>query len=194
MVFLFILLVILILALLVLTSKIQIEIVNLELDSQNQNYISNKYEIIIKLNIVGNIPIIKIKLTKRKIQTIYEKLKMKEKMKEKMKRLEEDIYKNKDNIDFKLIETIKEFNKSIDINYLDLNLKLGTENASTTALLVAIISTIISILIASKTDHKNKIMYKIAPIYSNQNLIKFEFFGIFKIKMIHIINIIYKNF
>ena len=190
MVFLFILLVILILALLVLTSKIQIEIVNLELDSQNQNYISNKYEIIIKLNIVGNIPIIKIKLTKRKIQTIYEKLKMKEKM----KRLEEDIYKNKDNIDFKLIETIKEFNKSIDINYLDLNLKLGTENASTTALLVAIISTIISILIASKTDHKNKIMYKIAPIYSNQNLIKFEFFGIFKIKMIHIINIIYKNF
>ena len=186
-VFLFILLAILILALVFVTSKIEIKIVNLVVDSQSKNYIGNKYEIIIKLKILGNIPIIKIKLTKNKLQKIYKNLKMKEKI----KKLEEDIYTNKDKIDLKLIELAKEIKKSIDVDYLNLVIKLGTENAFTTAIIVAIISTIISVLVSNQKIEKNELMYKIEPIYNNQNLIKFQFSGIFKIKMIHIINIMY---
>ena len=187
MVFLFILLAILILALVFVTSKIEIKIVNLVVDSQSKNYIGNKYEIIIKLKILGNIPIIKIKLTKNKLQKIYKNLKMKEKI----KKLEEDIYTNKDKIDLKLIELAKEIKKSIDVDYLNLVIKLGTENAFTTAIIVAIISTIISVLVSNQKIEENELMYKIEPIYNNQNLIKFQFSGIFKIKMIHIINIMY---
>ena len=186
-VFLFILLAILILALVFVTSKIEIKIVNLVVDSQSKNYIGNKYEIIIKLKILGNIPIIKIKLTKNKLQKIYKKLKKKEKI----KKLEEDIYTNKDKIDLKLIELAKEIKKSIDVDYLNLVIKLGTENAFTTAIIVAIISTIISVLVSNQKIEENELMYKIEPIYNNQNLIKFQFSGIFKIKMIHIINIMY---
>ena len=187
MVFLFILLAILILALVFVTSKIEIKIINLIVDSQSKDYISNKYEIIIKLKILGNIPIIKIKLTKNKLQKIYKNLKMKEKI----KKLEEDIYTNKDKIDLKLIELAKELKKSIDVDYLNLVVKLGTENAFTTAIIVAIISTIISVLVSNQKIEENEIMYKIEPIYNNQNLINFQFSGIFKIKMIHIINIMY---
>ena len=186
-VFLFILLAILILALVFVTSKIEIKIINLIVDSQSKDYISNKYEIIIKLKILGNIPIIKIKLTKNKLQKIYKNLKMKEKI----KKLEEDIYTNKDKIDLKLIELAKEIKKSIDVDYLNLVIKLGTENAFTTAIIVAIISTIISVLVSNQKIEENELMYKIEPIYNNQNLIKFQFSGIFKIKMIHIINIMY---
>ena len=186
-VFLFILLAILILALVFVTSKIEIKIINLIVDSQSKDYISNKYEIIIKLKILGNIPIIKIKLTKNKLQKIYKNLKMKEKI----KKLEEDIYTNKDKIDLKLIELAKELKKSIDVDYLNLVVKLGTENAFTTAIIVAIISTIISVLVSNQKIEENELMYKIEPIYNNQNLIKFQFSGIFKIKMIHIINIMY---
>ena len=187
MVFLFILLAILILALVFVTSKIEIKIINLIVDSQSKDYISDKYEIIIKLNIVRNIPVIKMKLTKNKLQKIYKNLKMKEKI----KKLEEDIYTNKDKIDLKLIELAKEIKKSIDVDYLNLVVKLGTENAFTTAIIVAIISTIISLLVSNQKIEENEIMYKIEPIYNNQNLIKFQFSGIFKIKMIHIINIMY---
>ena len=134
-----------------------------------------------------NIPIIKIKLTKNKLQKIYKNLKMKEKI----KKLEEDIYTNKDKIDLKLIELAKEIKKSIDVDYLNLVIKLGTENAFTTAIIVAIISTIISVLVSNQKIEENELMYKIEPIYNNQNLIKFQFSGIFKIKMIHIINIMY---
>ena len=56
---------------------------------------------------------------------------------------------------------------------------------------VAIISTIISVLVSNQKIEENELMYKIEPIYNNQNLIKFQFSGIFKIKMIHIINIMY---
>ncbi len=186
-VFLFIILAIFILALVFITSKIEIKIVNLEVDTQSKKYISNKYEFIIKLNILGNIPIIKIKLTKNKLQKIYGKLKIKEKI----KKLEEDIYTNKNKIDLKLIELAKQIKKSINVDYLNLIIKLGTENAFTTAIIVAITSTIISVLISNQKNEENEIMYKIEPIYNNQNLINFQFSGIFKIKMIHIINMMY---
>ena len=187
MVFLFVLLVILILVLVIVTSKIKIKITNLVIDSESKKHINNKYEIIFTLKIFGNIPIIKIKFTQSRLDRIYKKLKMKDKI----KKIEKDIYTNKDKIDFKLIALAKELKNSIKTECLDLGIKLGIGNAFTTAMIVAIISTIISIFVSRQEMKEKDILYKIEPIYNGQNFIKIEFSGIFQIKVIHIINIIY---
>ena len=62
MVFLFIMWIILIITLIILTARIEVKIVNLVISSQNKEHISDKYKIITKLKIFGNIPIIKFTL------------------------------------------------------------------------------------------------------------------------------------
>lgn len=187
MVFLFILLIFFILIIVIMTSKIEIKIDNLKITSQTKKHINDKYKIIIKMYFFNKIPIIKITLTENKLGKIYTKLKMKEKI----RKLEEEIYINKDKFDLKLLNAIREFNKCIKIVDLKLKIQLGTENAFLTSILVAIISSIMSITISKKAMREDKIFYNVEPIYNSQNLINIAISGIFQIKMIHIINTIY---
>ena len=187
MVFLFILLIFFILIIVIMTSKIEIKIENLIITSQTKKHINDKYKIIIKMYFFNKIPIIKITLTENKLGKIYTKLKMKEKI----RKLEEEIYINKDKFDLKLLNAIREFNKCIKIVELKLKIQLGTENAFLTSILVAIISSIMSITISKKAMREDKIFYNVEPIYNSQNLINIAISGIFQIKMIHIINTIY---
>jgi len=87
---------------------------------------------------------------------------------------------------------IKAF-KSLNINIENINLKIemGTENAALTAIIVPVISTVLSIILSRKIKREQNQKFEIKPIYINQNLINIMFSGIFEIKMIHIINIIY---
>ncbi len=187
MVFLFILLIFFILIIVIMTSKIEIKIENLIITSQTKKHINDKYKIIIKMYFFNKIPIIKITLTENKLGKIYTKLKMKEKI----RKLEEEIYINKDKFDLKLLNAIREFKKCIKIVDLKLKIQLGTENAFLTSILVAIISSIMSITISKKAMREDKIFYNVEPIYNSQNLINIAISGIFQIKMIHIINTIY---
>ena len=187
MVFLFILLIFFISIIVIMTSKIEIKIENLIITSQTKKHINDKYKIIIKMYVFNKIPIIKITLTENKLKKIYTKLKMKEKI----RKLEEEIYINKDKFDLKLLNAIREFNKCIKIVDLKLKIQLGTENAFLTSILVAIISSIMSITISKKAMREDKIFYNVEPIYNSQNLINIAISGIFQIKMIHIINTIY---
>ena len=187
MVFLFILLIFFISIIVIMTSKIEIKIENLIITSQTKKHINDKYKIIIKMYFFNKIPIIKITLTENKLGKIYTKLKMKEKI----RKLEEEIYINKDKFDLKLLNAIREFNKCIKIVDLKLKIQLGTENAFLTSILVAIISSIMSITISKKAMREDKIFYNVEPIYNSQNLINIAISGIFQIKMIHIINTIY---
>ena len=187
MVFLFILLIFFISIIVIMTSKIEIKIENLIITSQTKKHINDKYKIIIKMYVFNKIPIIKITLTENKLGKIYTKLKMKEKI----RKLEEEIYINKDKFDLKLLNAIREFNKCIKIVDLKLKIQLGTENAFLTSILVAIISSIMSITISKKAMREDKIFYNVEPIYNSQNLINIAISGIFQIKMIHIINTIY---
>ena len=170
-----------------MTSKIEIKIENLIITAQTKKHINDKYRIIIKMYVFNKIPIIKITLTENKLGKIYTKLKMKEKI----RKLEEEIYINKDKFDLKLLNAIREFNKCIKIVDLKLKIQLGTENAFLTSILVAIISSIMSITISKKAMREDKIFYNVEPIYNSQNLINIAISGIFQIKMIHIINTIY---
>ena len=87
---------------------------------------------------------------------------------------------------------IKAF-KSLNINIENINLKIemGTENAALTAIIVPVTSTVLSIILSRKIKKEQNQKFEIKPIYMNQNLINIMFSGIFEIKMIHIINIIY---
>ena len=182
MVFLFIVLFILLTNILLIFSTIQIEIKNLKFNSQQlSRHINKNYEIIIKLLLLKFIPILKVNIAKNKL----EKLKLKEKIK---------------NFDFKIIQNNKQFDKkalvifkelNIDIQNIKLYVNIGTENASLTSILVPTISTIIAFILNKKIKKFENQIFKIQPIYTNQNLVNIDISGIFDIKISHIINIIY---
>ncbi len=187
MVFLFILLIFLCLALVVLTSKLDIRMINLIIDSQSIKHLNDRYEIIIRLKIFGNIPILKFTINKNKLRKIQQSWKMNEKV----KRLEKDILQNKDKFDMQMIKGLKEFSKGIYVNNLELEVELGTENAFLTSILVAFFSSILAISFSKIHVKEKNTVYKIEPVYRNENSIKIEISGIFQIKLIHIINTIY---
>ena len=187
MVFLFIMWIILIITLIILTARIEVKIVNLVISSQNKEHIPNGYEFIIKLKIFGTIPIIKFTLNKNKLRKIQQSLKTNEKVKQ----LEKDIIQNKDKFDAQIIKGLKDFGKGIYIETLNLEIELGTEDAFVTSMLVTIFSSILSIGFSRIRVREKNIVYEIKPVYKNENSIKIEISGIFQIKLIHIINIIY---
>ncbi len=178
MVFLFVFFIVIFLLLL---SKIRIEINNLRFSSIKPKQINRNYKIVIKLCLFNKMPIIKISLTKIKL----EKLNINKKIK---------------NINLKVLEDKNRFEKNfwkaikkieITIKKIDLDVELGTENASFTSLLIPVFSTILAMIFRKKISNHEKQKFKITPIYRDKNIINIAISGIFEIKMIHIINIIY---
>ena len=182
MVFLFCILTIFIIILLLIFSKITIKIEKLKYIFQDKNN-TNNYLIIIKLYILNVIPIIKVKLTKEKIRKIKESKIMQKIEKINIQKIEENISRKK------IKKVIKNF--SFTIKDLKLELEIGTENASITALLIPVLNIIIAILIKNKIKNYKEQKFNIKPNFLNKNILNLQFSGIFEIKMIHIINIIY---
>ena len=182
MVFLFILLLIIIL---LAFSKIQIEVLNLKYKSIEKRHLNQNYEIVLILKILDKIPIFKLKIDKKKL----EKLKKKEKLQKRINEINIKNIKNKNKFDKNVLEETKKAN--IEIKKINLKIEIGTENAFFTSLLIPVISTIVSILIRRKIKNIEKQRFIVNPIYCNQNIANIEISGIFEIKMIHIINIIY---
>ena len=141
--------------------------------------INGDYKLILRLYILGKIPIIKINITKSKLEKI--------KLKEKIKNIDFQIIKGEKNFDKRLLEIIKK----IAIEYINLKIEIGTESASLTSILVPAISTIIAIILRKKVKKFENQTFIVNPVYKDQNLIKISLTGIFEIKKIHIINIIY---
>ena len=103
--------------------------------------------------------------------------------------LETKIIENRKNIDKETIKALK--NIKIQVEKINLKILIGTENASLTAFIVPVISTIIAITLREQIKKYNENQkFLIQPIYINQNLINIECSGIFEIEMIHIINTI----
>ena len=105
--------------------------------------------------------------------------------KEKIKRI---INKNSNKIKLE-IKDFKYILQRIEIPKITVKAKLGTENPALTAFVVTIISSLLGIILVKKTDHPK---YEIEPIYTNQNYVFLSINCIFKIKLVHIINIIKK--
>ena len=123
----------------------------------------------------GKIPIIKVKPNRVKIG----------------ERLKKFRNRNKIKLDRKTIEIIEKLPSKIE--KLELDLKIGTEDAIYTAFAVYTISIAISVILPYLVEKKNydKIKYKIQPIYNGKNQIDLKLNCIIYVKMVHIISIIY---
>ena len=177
MVFLFL---VITLILLLLFSRIRVEVENFKFISSLPKHVNKDYLISFKLCILKKIPIIKIKITDDKMK----KFKLKEKLeKVDIKKLEKDI-------SIKKIKEVSKKSKFI-IKKFNLKIEIGTENASITAFIIPLLSTLVSFILRNRViDYKNQ-KFNIKPLFLNKNLVNIEFSGIFEMKMIHIINIIY---
>mgnify|MGYP004634643349 CR=1 FL=1 len=181
MVFLLIFLIVIV----IITLKIKFEIQDLKLSTKETFHLNKDYQIKIQIYTLGIIPILCFKLNSIKINRILKNKTIEEKInKEKIK-----LITDKANIDKKLITSIK--NIKTEIKEINLKILIGTENASLTAFIIPVISTILAIVLSKQIKKYNdKQVFSIIPIYINQNLINIELSCIFQIKMIHIINTI----
>ena len=165
--FLFILVTFAILIIAIHTSKIGIDIENLIIDTDTEEKINEDGKIYVYLLLFN-----KIKLFRKNVRNIP----MKD-VKFEASDFDIKIFKNKD-IKINYFELIRNIN--IDIKNIDLNVKIGTEDAGITAILVGIFAGILGIII-------KKPKYQILPIYANRNLLKINLNGIFTIYLMHYI-------
>ena len=165
--FLFILVIFTILMIAIHTSKIGIDIENLIIDTDAEEKINEDGKIYVYLLLFN-----KIKLFRKNVRNIP----MKD-VKFEASDFDIKIFKNKD-IKINYLELIQNIN--IDIKNIDLNVKIGTEDAGVTAILVGIFAGILGIII-------KKPKYQILPIYANRNLLKINLNGIFTIYLMHYI-------
>ncbi len=176
MVFLFILIGIIIVTIILAFSKIKIQIINFRFNSQSQRHINRDYQVIFCFNVLKVIPILKINITKTKL--------------EKIKKIDLTPLKENQSLDKQIWQAIKKLD--IVVKNINLQINIGTENARITSILVPIISTVIAIALRKKMKDDGKQKFNVYPIYQNQNLVNLYLSGIFEIKISHIINIMYK--
>lgn len=187
-----------ILALIIYSSSIEIKIKDLHIkNKKSRKKEANNNNILIEISLkIGKIKWFKYKLNKKKIITMYEKMKKFEIKNNKMAKNIENKFKH---IIRKIIEDKKErksliklcSNSKINIKELKTELYLGTENPIITSYLVALISIIISnILPHLKIKKLEDIEYKILPVYEQRNMYELKLNTTFKIKIKNILDII----
>ena len=174
-----ILLIVLIITIIIAKAKISIEVKNLKIKANKKMYISDNYKIIFKIIILNKIPILKFNLNNEKLVL------------ERNKRINKKGLKEESFLKNKIKKEILKHFSDIQVNKLNLKIKIGTENAFFTSMIIPIISSIISIILMKKITNAEKQKYIVEPIYLNQNILEILISGIFEMKMMHIINIIY---
>lgn len=171
--------------LMVLTIRIKFELTNFIFNSENKNHFNRDYEMKVILYVFYKIPILKTKINNNKIKKITNN----DKVKQSIKKQEIRIMENRKDFDKEIVKGLKSI--KIEVEEMKLNVFIGTENASLTAFIIPVISTILAMVLSRCiVKHNEKQIFSITPVYINQNLINIEFSGIFQIKMIHIINTI----
>lgn len=164
----------------IVLSTIKFEIVDFELSNIIQITPKN-YKIKLSFYLFGKIKIFSFKLNSERARKMYSKMNI-----EKF-----DIEKGRKLLTIKNINILKKLNTRLD--YLDLELDLGLEDAIFTTELITLISTVISNILPHIISKyiPNKYRYKIMPIYINKNAYYIKLNCIFQLKIVHIINIIY---
>ena len=172
-------LIFLILILLIISLRFEIEIENFESSNYKKQFQDNLI-IKFKIFILDRLKIIQIKLNKEKMKQIY--------LKQKPKKIDAK----------KLIKKLPKSNKEkikilqiINLKKVNLYLEIGTEDVMVTTIIIPVLATILSIIFAKKSNSQ-KCFYKLQPIYTDKNIYKINLNCIISIKMIHIINIMWR--
>jgi len=150
----------------------------------NVKYINKNYKIIIKLYLLKKIRYFKLEIDKNKILELLKTAKVKIEKKQD-KKITKELYQDR-----KILKEVVK-NLKIDLEYINLDLKVGTEFILLTSVIITTISTIFP-MIANKFIRKydeKKYQYKFTPIY-NKNDFNLYLDCIISTKMVHIINVI----
>ena len=170
------LLLILIITFITCISILEIKVQNLKMSNIHKN--KNNEKILIQISLkIGKIHWLKIKINKEKLAKLYVKIKKSEEK----NNITTQIIKNRLKGDINKILKDQELknqilNTKIELEKLNTNIELGTEDYILTSFLVAIISIIISNILPHIISQKTKnniekiIHYKISPIYIKQNI------------------------
>lgn len=153
--FLFILIILLIFGIGIFTSIIGIEVQNLIIDTRlpKGEKIDKEGKVFACLKLFG-----KIKVLKKEVKFERSKLDIK-------------VLENQDfNINY------KELMESIEIEKIDLNVQIGTEDAALTAILTGIVASVLGIILRMPK-------YEVIPVFANKNFIKIKLDGIFSINL-----------
>lgn len=195
----FILLILLIIAFLITISKLEVNIKDLDISNINKR--ENNKNILIQISLkIKKVHWIKIKMDKEKMANLYVKIKKQEDknninsaiIKEKLKEEAKNIFASKE-----LKELI--LDTRIELEKLDLNIGISTEDNIVTSFLVAIISIIISNILPHiisnnlyyKDNIEEKINYKISPIYKEKNMYYIHLMSSVSTDISHLIKIMF---
>ena len=169
-------------------SNLEIEIENFKYNSDNLNKEKKKdYLIYIRLKLLKRLTWFKVTIDDDRISKIRNSNIVKIKiLKRILLRNEREIF---------TIENIKHI-EHFEIKKLNLKMKIDLIDTIITSFSVAIISTIISIILANNIRHNDnkKYNYIITPIYKENMQIIINLNCIINVKMVHIINILYMLF
>ena len=165
---------------LIFISTIRIKLENMNISNIQKN--KSVYKINISFSLLNKIKWLAFNIGENKIKKITKKIQLK-------------------NIDMAKLEKylrpsdIKELAKiNPKISYLKLELNLGLEDVVFTSYIVAIISTMLSIILPYVTKEKDRknLYYKILPIYNNKNQYHINLDVIFEVKLINVFKVVYK--
>ena len=162
-----------------LLSTIKIDIKNFE--ATNKQHIKQNYEVAISLNILNKLKWISFRLNAKKMKKLVIKMHLE---KIDIKKLERDL---------QLSDIQEIFRIRAKISSLNLNIKIGMEDAVITSYIVPIICTVISLILSHITEKKNisNIKYKVEPVY-NQNAYHIKLNTVLEIKLINVLNSAYR--
>lgn len=166
-------------------SNLEVEIKQFDFNSSNLNKkkIEN-YLIYIRIKLLRKITWLKFTIDDKKISKIRNFKNFNVKVLKKML-----IQKEKEIFTIKNIKHIQEF----EIDEFNLKMKVDTIDTIFTSFVVAIISTLVSIILSRNTKkyNKEKYTYTITPVYKESMQIIIKLNCIINVKMVHIINILY---
>lgn len=143
-------------------------------------------KVVISLAFLNKINILKITVNKEKLDRL-EHNKYVRKIADKIQENLIKDYKYMHNFEQKSIKEILKISKYFRLNNIEIDMKLGTEDAVFTSFAVTTISIIITFFIARKIENTK---YNVIPIYINENYLNLSIKCIISIKVVHIINII----
>ncbi len=194
-VFLNVILCVIILILIIYFAKIEIDVKRLKYNTKKGMLNNFQVNTTLKIVILSKIPVFWIKVDNKILEKIYDK--SKKKLNFKNEGILDRIYSissNQNKLEKKDIKNIFEIlNKMIQyaITKIAIKIEIGTENAAITSLVIPIIATVISVYFRNKVEKRENNKFNIKPIYINENFINVELQGIFKMKIRHIIYILY---
>lgn len=176
-IFLSILIIISLIITILLCSTIRIQIKNLELENNIDSNLK-QYKVKISIKFLNKIPIFWFNLNNKKMKKIYSN--------KRLEKIDFDKIKNKVKLNKDFLIMLKEF--KIKLRSLNLKIELGTQDATFTSYIIAIIASIISIFLPYVIYYKdiNKCKYKLVPLYNNKNEYNIILDSIIEIKIVHI--------